>query len=84
MPQTPRLPAHERIALALPEAAAALDVSLDTLNAWIEAGQIPLTPLTTPAGKRLPRVMWDDLAAFCIQQRDPYPLPTVLRKRRSA
>jgi excisionase family DNA binding protein len=65
------LPANQRIALKLPDAAATLDTSLGTLEKLIAAGEIPITRVN---GDR--RVMWQDLNAYCLRNRDPdYPVP---------
>ncbi len=64
------IPVNEHMALSLPNAAAALDMSLDTLNGFIGAGELPLVRFKTAAGTEMKRVLWRDLDAFAERHRD--------------
>lgn len=81
MPRTHSIPVNERMALSLPNAAAAIGASLNTLNAFIEAGEIPLVRFTTPAGTEMKRILWRDLEAFAERHRDR---PMIAGTRRTA
>jgi excisionase family DNA binding protein len=76
MPRAHRIPANERIALDLPEAAAALSISLGTLLTLIDDGEVPVTRV-----HGMKRIMLDDLRTYCLQNRDPMPLPMVRKGR---
>jgi excisionase family DNA binding protein len=81
MPRATTLPADQRLLLTLPNAAALLDVSLNTLNAWVEAGELPLSRPPAPGGGVLKRVHRRDLEAFAERYRDR---PLLVGRRRSA
>lgn len=74
-------PARHVLALSLPNAAAALDMSLNALTAFVEAGEIPLTRPVTPAGTEMKRILWRDLEAFAERHRDR---PQIAGTRRTA
>jgi hypothetical protein len=76
MPRPHRIPANERIALDLPEAAAALSISLGTLMTMVDAGEVPVTRV-----HGMKRIMLDDLRTYCLQNRDPMPLPYARKGR---
>lgn len=81
MPRRHSIPVNERMALSLPNAAAALDMSLNALTAFVEAGEIPLTRPVTPGGTEMKRILWRDLEAFAERQRDR---PMIAGTRRTA
>lgn len=81
MPRKHSIPVNERMALSLPNAAAALDMSLDTLHGFIAAGELPLVRFTTSAGTEMKRVLWRDLEAFAERHRDR---PQIAGTRRTA
>ncbi len=80
MPRSHTAPLHQRIVLSIPEAAAALSISTGTMERIVEAGEVPLAKLPPT---ELKRIMWDDLQAYCLKYRDPYPLPPKAATRRA-
>ncbi len=81
MPRAHTTPARHVLALSLPDAAAALDISLNALNGFIAAGELPLVRFTTPSGTVMKRIMWRDLEAFAERYRDR---PQIAGTRRTA
>jgi hypothetical protein len=76
MPRAHKLPANERIALRIPDAAAALDIATGSLEKLITNGEIPITRVNDER-----RVMWQDLNDYCLRNRDAvYPMPVERRR----
>jgi hypothetical protein len=81
MPRAHTIPANQRVALSLADAAASLSLSLNAFNEILDAGEIPLVRRTTLAGTTIKLVMLSDLETWARQHRDQ---PHIAGKRRPA
>lgn len=81
MPRAHTAPARHVLALPPSEAAAAIGVSLNTLNGWIAAGEIQLCRPVAPGGKEMKLVRMRELEAFLDRYQDH---PTIAGRRRTA